>query len=172
MIDFLRRWGLKAWPAGPVLASKLSPRWGCSWVFDAIELRLFYARYAIILCNRVAIVWRTMCECLCAEGAAAQREGCWWLIVDCWFSQKSGELFGEFGNNTYLCGMNNITQMIMETKNITREEALRRFRSTRERKEKRLEEMKDLLYKRYINRTGEEPKYFFALWLTSCLLRR
>ena len=63
----------------------------------------------------------------------------------------------------YLCGMNNITQMIMETKNITREEALRRFRSTRERKEKRLEEMKDLLYKRYINRTGEEPKYFFAL---------
>ena len=59
--------------------------------------------------------------------------------------------------------MNNITQMIMETKNITREEALRRFRSTRERKEKRLEEMKDLLYKRYINRTGEAPKYFFAL---------
>lgn len=59
--------------------------------------------------------------------------------------------------------MNNIKQMIMETKNITREEALRRFRSTRERKEKRLEEMKDLLYKRYINRTGEEPKYFFAL---------
>ena len=59
--------------------------------------------------------------------------------------------------------MNNITQMIMETKNITREEALRRFRSTRERKEKRLEEMKDLLYKRYINRTREEPKYFFAL---------
>ena len=26
--------------------------------------------------NRVAIVGRTMCECLCAEGAAAQREGC------------------------------------------------------------------------------------------------
>ena len=51
----------------------------------------------------------------------------------------------------------------METKKITREEALRRFRSTRERKEKCLEEMKDLLYKRYINRTGEEPKYFFAL---------
>lgn len=53
--------------------------------------------------------------------------------------------------------------MIMETKNITREDALRRYRCTRERKEKRLEEMKDLLYKRYINRTGEEPKYFFAL---------
>ena len=53
--------------------------------------------------------------------------------------------------------------MIMETKNITREEALRRFRSTRERKEKRLEEMKEILYKRYVNRTGEEPKYFFAL---------
>ena len=29
--------GLKAWPAGPVLANKLSPRWGCSCVFDAIE---------------------------------------------------------------------------------------------------------------------------------------
>ena len=36
--------GLKAWPAGPVLANKLSPRWGCSWVFDAIELRLFVRR--------------------------------------------------------------------------------------------------------------------------------
>ena len=79
------------------------------------------------------------------------------------YLQKKGEMFGEFGKQLYFCGVNNITQMIMETKNITREEALRRFRSTRERKEKRLEEMKDLLYKRYINRTGEEPKYFFAL---------
>ena len=52
---------------------------------------------------------------------------------------------------------------IMEMNKITREEALRRFRSTRERKEKRLEEMKEILYKRYVNRTGEEPKYFFAL---------
>ena len=52
---------------------------------------------------------------------------------------------------------------IMEMNKITREEVLRRYQSTRERKEKRLEEMKDLLYKRYINRTGEEPKYFFAL---------
>ena len=51
----------------------------------------------------------------------------------------------------------------MEMNKITREEVLRRYQSTRERKEKRLEEMKDLLYKRYINRTGEEPKYFFAL---------
>ena len=25
------------------------------------------------------------------------------------------------------------------------------------------EEMKEILYKRYVNRTGEEPKYFFAL---------
>ena len=81
------------------------------------------------------------------------------MIVD----EKNGEKFGGMGNNDYLCSVINITQMIMETKNITREEALRRFRSTRERKEKRLEEMKDLLYKRYINRTGEEPKYFFAL---------
>ena len=46
---------------------------------------------------------------------------------------------------------------------ITREDALRRYRSTRERKEKCLENMKGLLYKRYLARTGEEPKYFFAL---------
>ena len=52
---------------------------------------------------------------------------------------------------------------IMEMNKITREEVLRRYRSTRERKEKRLEEMKEILYKRYVNRTGEEPKYFFAL---------
>ena len=52
---------------------------------------------------------------------------------------------------------------IMEMNKITREEVLRRYQSTRERKEKRLEEMKEILYKRYVNRTGEEPKYFFAL---------
>ena len=51
----------------------------------------------------------------------------------------------------------------MEMNKITREEVLRRYQSTRERKEKRLEEMKEILYKRYVNRTGEEPKYFFAL---------
>ena len=27
----------------------------------------------------------------------------WWLIID--YSQKNGELFGEFENNTYLCGV-------------------------------------------------------------------
>ena len=53
--------------------------------------------------------------------------------------------------------------MIMEVKNVTKEDVLRRYRSTRERKEKRLEEMKEILYKRYVNRTGEEPKYFFTL---------
>ena len=52
---------------------------------------------------------------------------------------------------------------IMEMNKITREEVLRRYQSTRERKEKRLEEMKEILYKRYVNRTGEEPKYFFTL---------
>ena len=52
---------------------------------------------------------------------------------------------------------------IMEMNKITREEVLRRYQRTRERKEKRLEEMKEILYKRYVNRTGEEPKYFFAL---------
>ena len=52
---------------------------------------------------------------------------------------------------------------IMEMNKITREEVLRRYQSTRERKEKRLEEMKEILYKRYVNRTGDEPKYFFAL---------
>lgn len=79
------------------------------------------------------------------------------------YSQKIVEKFGEVDFYSYFCSINNITQMIMKTKNITREDALRRYRCTRERKEKRLEEMKELLYKRYINRTGEEPKYFFAL---------
>ena len=51
----------------------------------------------------------------------------------------------------------------MMNKKLTREEALRRYRSTRDRKEKRLEEMKELLFKRYIERTGEEPKSFFTL---------
>ena len=48
--------GLKAWPAGPVLANKLSPLKGLlviayateSRLFDAIELRVFDAQYAIV----------------------------------------------------------------------------------------------------------------------------
>ena len=51
----------------------------------------------------------------------------------------------------------------MDKIKITREEVLKRYQSTRERKDKRLEEMKEILYKRYVDRTGEEPKYFFAL---------
>ena len=74
-----------------------------------------------------------------------------------------GLLFGFVFDLYYLCRINYINQMIMEVKNITKEDVLRRYRSTRERKEKRLEEMKEILYKRYVNRTGEEPKYFFTL---------
>ena len=44
----LRRWGLKAWPAGPVLANKLSPLRGCSWLST-----------------------QQSCDCLCADGAPA-----------------------------------------------------------------------------------------------------
>ena len=51
----------------------------------------------------------------------------------------------------------------MEDKNDMREEILRRYRSTREKKKKCVEEMKELLEKRYIERTGEKPKYFFTL---------
>lgn len=51
----------------------------------------------------------------------------------------------------------------MEEKKLTREEVLRRYRNNRARKEESLKKMKDLLYKRYHDRTGEEPKYFFAL---------
>ena len=52
----LRRWGLKAWPAGPVLANKLSPLRGCSWLST-----------------------QQSCECLCAMGAHADW---WWVIND------------------------------------------------------------------------------------------
>ena len=51
----------------------------------------------------------------------------------------------------------------MEETKMTREDALQRFKTTRERKQKRLEEIKELLRTRYRNRTGEDPKYFFAL---------
>lgn len=46
---------------------------------------------------------------------------------------------------------------------ITREELLKRYASTRERKQKCLEEMRKVLRERYLKRTGEEPKNFFAL---------
>ena len=62
--------GLKAWPAGPVLANKRMPLKGLLVVIDAIELRLFYgtesrlfdARCEIFYA-RYASVLRTMCEC-------------------------------------------------------------------------------------------------------------
>ena len=44
-----------------------------------------------------------------------------------------------------------------------REEVLRRYKSTRERKKKCIEDMKELLEKRYLERNGEKPKYFFTL---------
>ena len=78
-------------------------------------------------------------------------------------NKKSVFLVGFVFDLYYLCRINYINRMIMEIKNITKEDVLRRYRSTRERKEKRLEEMKEILYKRYVNRTGEEPKYFFTL---------
>ena len=56
----LRRWGLKAWPAGPVRANKLSPLRGCSWSLT-----------------------QQSCECLCAESAAGAQGG-WddgWLMI-------------------------------------------------------------------------------------------
>ena len=40
--------GLKAWPAGPVLANKLSPLKGLLVEFDATELRLFNAHSASV----------------------------------------------------------------------------------------------------------------------------
>ncbi|MCI6473256.1 MAG: protein tyrosine phosphatase [Bacteroidales bacterium] len=51
----------------------------------------------------------------------------------------------------------------MENEKDMREEVLRRYRSTREKKKKCIEDMKELLEKRYIERTGEKPKYFFSL---------
>ena len=51
----------------------------------------------------------------------------------------------------------------MENEIDMREEVLRRYRSTREKKKKCIEDMKELLEKRYIERTGEKPKYFFSL---------
>ena len=52
----------------------------------------------------------------------------------------------------------------MENEIDMREEVLRRYRSTREKKKKCIEDMKELLEKRYIERTGEKPKYFFSLY--------
>ena len=48
----LRREGLKAWPAGPVRANKLSPLKGLLVEFDATELRLFDAHSAIVYALR------------------------------------------------------------------------------------------------------------------------
>ena len=55
------------------------------------------------------------------------------------------------------------TNSDMENEKDMREEVLRRYRSTREKKKKCIEDMKELLEKRYIERTGEKPKYFFSL---------
>ena len=54
------------------------------------DVRLFYARYAIVLC--------TMYECLCAEGAAA-REGCDCLKqegCDCLGSEGAGAQVSDY----------------------------------------------------------------------------
>ena len=48
----LRSGGLKAWPAGPVRANKLSPLKGLLVITYAIELRLFYAHSAIVYAPR------------------------------------------------------------------------------------------------------------------------
>lgn len=51
----------------------------------------------------------------------------------------------------------------MSTTKITREEALARLKRSQARKKERLAEMEVILRKRFLERTGEEPKYFFAL---------
>lgn len=51
----------------------------------------------------------------------------------------------------------------MSTTKMTREEALARLKRSQARKKERLAEMEAILRKRYFERTGEEPKYFFAL---------
>ena len=104
----LRRWGLKAWPAGPVLASKLTPLKGLL----VVVLR---NRFAIVLRNRIAIVWRTMCECFTHDVRVFVRRGrgCasfWLLIAD----EKNGEKFGGVGNNTYLCSVNTIKWLMSD----------------------------------------------------------
>ena len=51
----------------------------------------------------------------------------------------------------------------MSTTKLTREEALARLKRSQARKKERLAEMEVILRQRYFERTGEEPKYFFAL---------
>ena len=45
----------------------------------------------------------------------------------------------------------------------TREEALRRLQSSREKKQKLLEEMEKVACERFRNRAGENPKYMLSL---------
>ena len=49
-------------------------------VIDATELRLFYATELRVFDAWCASVLRTMCECLCAEGAGAQVSDDWLLM--------------------------------------------------------------------------------------------
>ena len=51
----LRSGGLKAWPAGPVRANKLSPLKGLLVITYATELRLFDAHSAIIYAPRARL---------------------------------------------------------------------------------------------------------------------
>lgn len=50
----------------------------------------------------------------------------------------------------------------METNRMTREEALRRFRASKERKRQRLAEMERELRRDLLERTGQSPKHFYA----------
>lgn len=77
------------------------------------------------------------------------------------FEIKIFILFADNKNNAYLCIRE--YKMTIMSATITREEALRRLKSNRERKQKCLEEMREFLRTRYVERTGEEPKNFFAL---------
>lgn len=51
----------------------------------------------------------------------------------------------------------------METTEEKRADALKRVQASREKKRKRLAEIETMLRAKYRNRTGEEPKYFFAI---------
>ena len=60
--------GLKTWPAGPVLANKLSPLKGLLVVVKR-------NRIAIVLRNRIAIVLCTMCEGFTHDVRVLMRRG-------------------------------------------------------------------------------------------------
>lgn len=51
----------------------------------------------------------------------------------------------------------------MDIQDNTREDILRRYKATMERKRQRLAEIESDMRKRFKERTGEEPSYFFAL---------